>query len=185
MSETFTNKEEFLEYIYEQYSDDIYRLNFTYVKNREIAEDLVQEVFIKCYRNFEQFNGGSSLKTWVFRIAINQCKDYLKSAYAKYILLSSKISELALGKNKSPEDIIFGTYGNTDLTEKIMKLPVKYREVLFLHYFHHLKIREMAELLRVKDNTVKSRMKKAKELLKKIYCEEGGMAYGEGTKTTG
>ncbi|RIW30417.1 sigma-70 family RNA polymerase sigma factor [Bacillus salacetis] len=185
MREWFSTQEEFLEYLYEQFSDDIYRLNFTYVKNKEVAEDLVQEVFIKCYRNFNQFNGDSNLKTWVFRIAINQCKDYRKSAYAKYVLLSSKISELALGKNKSPEEIVFGSYENTDLTEKIMKLPEKYREVLFLHYFHHLKIREMAISLGLKDNTIKSRMKKAKELLKKIYSEEGGTAYGEGTKSTG
>jgi RNA polymerase sigma-70 factor, ECF subfamily len=161
MKEFFATHEEFLEYIYEHFSDDVYRLTYTYVKNREVAEDLVQEVFFKCYRNFDKFNGESSLKTWIFRIAINQCKDYLKSAYAKYVLLSNKIVELSLGRSRSAEEVVLETYGNTDLTEKIIKLPLKYREVLFLHYYHHLKIREIAIMLNIKENTVKSRMKRA------------------------
>ncbi|MGD6802685.1 sigma-70 family RNA polymerase sigma factor [Rossellomorea vietnamensis] len=184
MDESFANQEEFLDYIFEHFSDDVYRLNYTYVKNREVAEDLVQEVFLKCYRNFDKFNGDSSLKTWVIRIAINQCKDYIKSAYAKYVLLSNKIVELSLGESKSAEEIVLDSYGNTDLTENIMKLPLKYREIVFLHYYHNLKIREISLMLNIKENTVKSRMTRAKELLKKAYHEKGGITYGEETKTT-
>jgi RNA polymerase sigma-70 factor, ECF subfamily len=148
-------------------------LVFTYVKKKDIAEDLVQDIFIKCYKNIDRFKGNASVKTWIFSIAINQCKDYLKSAYYKYIYLSDKISSIAKGETKTPEEHILEEYGKHSLTIEILKLSLKYREVIFLYYFQELKIKEIADVLAVNENTIKSRLARAKKLLKKNFDERG------------
>jgi RNA polymerase sigma-70 factor, ECF subfamily len=165
-------------YIFKEYSDDVYRLIFTYVKKNEVAEDLVQEVFIKCYKNIDDFKGNSSVKTWIISIAINQCKDYLRSAYSRYIYLSDKISSFAKGSTKTPEDLVLENNEKNLLTKEILNLPIKYREVIYLYYFQELKIREIADVLGVNENTLKSRLSRAKELVKK-NIQEGSKEDGD------
>ncbi|OIU66434.1 sigma-70 family RNA polymerase sigma factor [Rossellomorea aquimaris] len=162
-----TPNDDLFAYIFKEYSDDVYRLIFTYVKKKEIAEDLVQEVFIKCYKNIDDFKGNSSVKTWIISIAINQCKDYLRSAYSRYVYLSDKISSLAKGNTKTPEDLVLENNEKDLLTKEILSLPIKFREVIYLYYFQELKIREIADVLGVNENTMKSRLSRAKELVKK------------------
>lgn len=72
-------KEKLLEEIMLEHGSDLVRLAFSYVKDKETAKDMVQNTFIKCYENLDGFRYESSLKTWLYRITINQCKDYLKS----------------------------------------------------------------------------------------------------------
>lgn len=69
-------REQIIDQLMNEYSDDILYLVYTYVKNRTTAEDLTQEIFLKCYEKLDQFNQQSTIKTWVFRIASNHCKDY-------------------------------------------------------------------------------------------------------------
>ncbi|EDL65908.1 RNA polymerase sigma C factor [Bacillus sp. SG-1] len=170
---SFSTDDAFFEYIFHHYSDDVLRLVFTYVKKKDIAEDLVQEIFIKCYKNMDKFQEKSSIKTWIFSITINQCKDYLKSAYYKYIYLSDKISAIAKGGTKTPEELFMEEYGKHRLTTEILNLSLKYREVISLYYFQELKIKEIANVLAINENTVKSRLARAKELLKKNFEERG------------
>lgn len=66
-------------YITENYGEQIKRLIFTYVKNYATTDDIFQEFLIKVYHNLELYSGKASLKTWLFRVAINKCKDYLRS----------------------------------------------------------------------------------------------------------
>ena len=72
-------REEIIDQLMQEYSDDILHLVYTYVKNRTTAEDLTQEIFLKCYEKLNQFNQQATLKTWVYRIASNNCKEYLRS----------------------------------------------------------------------------------------------------------
>ena len=67
------------------YGNDVLRTAYMYVKNIHTAEDIFQEVFIKADRNKESFRGESSVKTWLIRITVNACKDYLKSAYNRRV----------------------------------------------------------------------------------------------------
>lgn len=178
-------KDEFLESIVHLYGDEVYRICYTYVKRKDIAEDLTQDIFLKCYKYFHTFKGNSSVKTWIYRIAINHCKDYRKSAYHQYILLSEKISQYAKGKGKSPEAQVIEKDETERFTKIVMTLPVKYREVIFLYYFQDLKVKEISSLLNKNENTIKSRLKRAKELLKQhLKLEEGGLDYEGRTKRT-
>ena len=75
------NKEEVFDEIMTTYGQELLHLVFSYVKNEAIAEELTQDIFVKVYYSIHKYKGKSSFRTWIWRIAINHCKDYLKSWY--------------------------------------------------------------------------------------------------------
>ncbi|WP_063255095.1 sigma-70 family RNA polymerase sigma factor [Neobacillus niacini] len=165
-------REEIIDQLMQEYSDDILHLVYTYVKNRTTAEDLTQEIFLKCYEKLNQFNQQATLKTWVYRIASNHCKDYLRSWHYRKITLSDKILDYIPSKSKQVEEEIIANSEENILTNAVMNLPLKYREVVFLHYYEELSLTEISKITTVNINTIKTRLKRAKELLKDKMIEE-------------
>lgn len=165
-------REEIIDQLMQEYSDDILHLVYTYVKNRTTAEDLTQEIFLKCYEKLNQFNQQATLKTWVYRIASNHCKDYLRSWHYRKITLSDKILDYIPSKSKQVEEEIIANSEENILTNAVMNLPLKYREVVFLHYYEELSLAEISKITKVNINTIKTRLKRAKELLKDKMIEE-------------
>lgn len=161
-----------IDQLMQEYSDDILHLVYTYVKNRTTAEDLTQEIFIKCYEKLNQFNQQATLKTWVYRIASNHCKDYLRSWHYRKITLSDKILDYIPSKSKQVEEEIIANSEGNILINAVMNLPLKYREVVFLHYYEELSLAEISKITSVNINTIKTRLKRAKELLKDKMIEE-------------
>lgn len=165
-------REEIIDQLMQEYSDDILHLVYTYVKNRTTAEDLTQEIFLKCYEKLNQFNQQATLKTWVYRVASNHCKDYLRSWHYRKITLSDKILDYIPSKSKQVEEEIIANSEENILTNAVMNLPLKYREVVFLHYYEELSLAEISKITTVNINTIKTRLKRAKELLKDKMIEE-------------
>lgn len=165
-------REEIIDQLMQEYSDDILHLVYTYVKNRTTAEDLTQEIFLKCYEKLNQLNQQATLKTWVYRIANNHCKDYLRSWHYRKITLSDKILDYLPSKSKQVEEEIIANSEGNILTNAVMNLPLKYREVVFLHYYEELSLAEISKITKVNINTIKTRLKRAKELLKDKMIEE-------------
>jgi len=143
--------------------------------NEATAEDLAQDIFIKFYENLSGFRSESSLKTWFFRITINRCKDYLKSAHFRRMIPSIAHGQFSASMEKTPEEMTLSRDESSILTDRVLALPRKYREVVVLHYFEELKIKEIGELLSEKEGTIKTRLRKARKLLKAKY-----EAYGDG-----
>ncbi len=166
------HKEEIMEQIMIDYGRDILKLSYSYVRNRTIAEDLTQEVFLKCYEKIDTYHGDSKLKTWLYSIATNHCSDYLRSAHYRYSILTDKIAKITKGKNLSPEESMLIKDEQNHLANLVFHLPLKYREVIFLFYFEDLSINEISNLIGLNPNTVKSRLSRAKALLK-IRLERG------------
>lgn len=169
------NKDELLEKIMIEHGNDVLYLAFSYVKDRSTAEDLAQEVFMSVYTHLDGFHFEATIKTWLYRITVNRCKDYLKSWSYKTTVVTNVI-ELALGTSKEKETvkILIEKDEKARLAEIIFSLPLKYREVIYLFYFEEISLNEISGLLNVNINTLKSRMKKAKDLLKK-EMEKGGI----------
>ncbi|KKK36074.1 RNA polymerase factor sigma C [Mesobacillus campisalis] len=165
-------REEIIDQLMQEYSDDILHLVYTYVKNRATAEDLTQEIFIKCYERLHQFNQQAAIKTWVYRIASNHCKDYLRSWHYRKITLSDKILDYIPSKSKQVEEEIIANSEENILTNAVLNLPLKYREVVFLHYYEELSLAEISKITTVNINTIKTRLKRAKDLLKDKMIEE-------------
>ncbi|MDN4607135.1 sigma-70 family RNA polymerase sigma factor [Sporosarcina highlanderae] len=165
-------RDQIIDQLMREYSDDILHLVYTYVKNRTIAEDLAQEIFIKCYEKLNQFNRQSTIKTWLYRIASNHCKDYLRSWHYRKITLSNKVFDHIPSKSKQVEEEVIKHSEENNLTNAVMNLPLKYREVVFLHYYEELSLKEISKITSVNINTLKTRLKRAKELLKDKMIEE-------------
>lgn len=166
-----TEKEFLLEKMMIEYGDELVRLAFSYVKDTEIAKDMVQNTFIKCYKNVDTFRYDAQIKTWLYRIAINECKDYLKSWHFKMVQVKSFIHETAKSIYPSTEKTVIDKYNNEELKDTIFSLPKVYREVVYLYYYESLKTDEIAEVLDIPMNTVKTRLRRAKQRLESMIKE--------------
>jgi RNA polymerase sigma-70 factor, ECF subfamily len=175
---TNNNTEICIDWLMDKYGDDITRLAYSYVRNLSSAEDIAQNTFIKCYQHSSSFRGESSIKTWLYRIAINCCKDYLRSSYFKRISPTHLIQKFIKEPLPSTESVYFESDDSKALRECVFNLPSKYREVIILHYYDDLKIREIEEILELKGNTVKTRLRKARTILKeKLEKDRKGGIY--------
>lgn len=153
------------------YGTSILHLAYSFVRNRQTAEDLSQEIFIKAYQKLDTFQGNSSLKTWLYRIAINHCKDYVKSWHYRKVHTLPFLTSKLKGQQNGAETQYFTNLNHRELIDDIHRLPLKYREVIVLSYFHELTLSEMSTVIGVNINTLKSRMVKARKLLKLSISE--------------
>ena len=158
--------EEILEHLIDEYGQSIKRLAFTYVKSWPVAEDLTQETFITCYTKLGQFRGESSYKTWIYKIAINKCKDCLKSKWYRYGFQLESVIEKISGRTESLEEQIVIREEEQILSQQVLSLSKKYREVIILYYYEDLKIWEIEELTGIKQETIKTRLRRAKQQLR-------------------
>ncbi|AWE07656.1 RNA polymerase factor sigma C [Lysinibacillus sp. 2017] len=164
-------KDYVLEKLMIDYGNELVRLAFSYVKDAEIAKDMVQNTFIKCYKNLESFRFDAQIKTWLYRITINECKDYLKSWNYKMVQVKSFINETAKSIMPSTEKTVIDKYKNEEIKNTIFSLPKVYREVVYLYYYDSLTTEEIAKVLDVPVNTVKTRLRRAKQRLESMIKE--------------
>lgn len=138
--------------------DKIYRLAFSYSKNQQDAEDIVNESVRRALDGVENLRNKEFLGTWFFRIVVNTANTYLKSR-SKLIYLDEIMEDSLTAEDK---------YENTDLYEAVMKLDSKYRIIIVLKFYEDLTIERISEILDENISTVKTRLYKA---LKKLRLE--------------
>ena len=164
--------EEQLKQVMNLYGEYLIRLAFLYVKDWAVAEDIVQEVFIAYYRKSNQFEERSSLKTYLSKIAINKCHDHLRSWKNKRSYLTEAMGQL-VSRAQTPEEAFDQHSAQAVLMGNVLELPIKYREVVLLYYYQEFTTKEISRLLSCSENTVKTRLRRAKVLLKdKIDSQE-------------
>lgn len=155
-------EEQMFQQVMQEHSDYLLKLAYFYVKDWPAAEDIIQEVFLSFYRKFEQFEERSSLKTYLAKMTINRSKDYLKSwRYRKHMLTNTFLNPAKKGRNRVVEQD-----EKLEIADAVLQLPLKYREVIIYYYFEELSVLEVAQILSISDNTVKTRLRKARALLK-------------------
>ena len=156
-----------LESMMRTYGNDVLRTAYMYVKDIHTAEDIFQEVFIKADRNKESFRGESSVKTWLIRITVNACKDYLKSAYNRRVTPLQEFQENAL-MSENDFDGIERKETQQEVRNAVMSLPETHRDVVLCVYFQNMTVPEAAKALGLAEGTVKSRLSRAKDKLKQL-----------------
>lgn len=161
-------KEETLEILIDDYWINVKKLSFTYVKDWTLAEDITQEVFIKCFKNIEQFRGEASYKTWLYRITVNRCKDELQSKWFRTFSFFDGVKEKTTKSTISAEQSFLNKNEKQEFYELVLSLPMKYREVIILFYYEEMNLEEIHNLLGLNLNTVKTRLKRGKLLLKNM-----------------
>lgn len=165
------NKEETIEWLMNEYGKSVVRLAYTFVKKEQLAEDIAQEVFIKCYEKLDTFRNESSYKTWIYRITVNLCKGRLRSWSFRNIIPSEFFTNRKTNYH-TPETELMNLEKRKELSIKVLSLPIKYREVIILYYYEELTYSQISDLLDISMQTLKSRLHRARLLLKKMI--EGG-----------
>lgn len=172
--EDLFTKEETIEKLMTTYGQKVTRLAYTYVKDRGKAEDIAQEVFIKCITKLNQFRGDSALKTWIYRVTVNLCKDELKSWHSRNMTLTDNIGSVIKGKESSPESDTIQRFEQEQLGEAVLALPVKYREAIILYYYEDFSIAEIGRLTGIRQATVKTRLRRGRLLLEELLTGREG-----------
>lgn len=156
-----------LEALMREYGDDVLRMAFLYVKDMHTAEDMFQETFIKVNEKLASFEGRSGIKTWILSIAMNTCRDYLKSVYHRKVVPLYDFAEEQLSSEADFENIEKEEQAKT-VREAVQALPEHYREVVLCVYFRQMSVEQTAGELAISSGTVKSRLSRAREQLKKL-----------------
>ncbi len=146
------------------HGDQLYRTAYLYVRNREDALDVVQETSYKAFLSISQLKNEKFFLTWLTKILINCSYDVLKKS-KKELPLNSMIELPSATKREKREEIL-------DLLEAINRLNEKHKNAIILYYFHDLPISEVAKVMNLPENTVKTYLSRGKERLKKML---GGM----------
>lgn len=150
----------------DRYADMILRLCAVYLKNSADAEDILQNVFLKYTLYPKPFESREHEKAWLIRVAVNECKDLLKSFFRSRTVSLEELREYA------PE-ITGERYA---VMEALWSLPKQYRDVIYLHDYEGYTAPEIAGILHRNPNTVYSHLRRGRELLREIL---GGDDCGE------
>ena len=143
------------------YQVPLLRLCYVQLQDKALAEDAVQETFLKACNGLGTFRGESSAKTWLTRIAMNVCRDYQRGSWFKHTDRSITPDMLQIGEvQPDTEDM--------DLSLAVMKLPRKLREAVLLYYYQDMGTEEMAKALGITQSTVSYRLQKGREKLRKL-----------------
>ena len=141
--------------IIRKYFDTVYRLALSRTADRDRADEVVQDVFLKYIKTDKIFSGEEHIKAWLITVTINCTKSLFSSPWnKKYVPLT--------------EDIEFETKERQDVYFAVAKLPVKYRTVIHLFYYEDMSVKQISECLGTKEATVKSLLHRARALLKPL-----------------
>ena len=162
---TDDNRTEQLSRLVILYEKEMLKLCYVYLRDMTLAQDALQESFLKAYRRMDTFRGQCSERTWLTTIVINTCKDLRRSAWFRNRRTSVSPDSLPLSV-PPPDDLLL------DLMNAILALPVKNREVILLKYQQGLNNQEIAKLLHLSPMAVSKRMHQAYDRLKNLM-EEG------------
>lgn len=138
----------------ERYADRVLRLALACLGNLADAQDVCQDVFIKLYRHDPSFADAEHEKAWILRVTINACRDVLRSPWRKWF---SPVERLPDNR----------TEGGDEVVSFVLALPRKYRTVIHLYYYEGYQTAEISRLLNMKESSVRTRLRRARELLRK------------------
>ena len=139
-----------------KYIDMVYRIGLNYLKNPADAEDVCQNVFMALLSQKKPFEGEEHLRNWLVRVAVNECKKVLRSPWHRRESLKDHIPGIPF---EDPQ--------HSDLYYSVMALPRNYRMPLYLHYYEGYSTEEVGQLLGLPGATVRTRLRRARQLLQK------------------
>ena len=147
--------------IADRYLDDVYRTVLGCCKNKENAEDAVQNAFLKLLKTDDEFTDDEHIKRWLIRVAVNECKNMWKSFWHR-----NKTSFDDLGTEPSYRDDT-----HAELLGIIDSLPQNYKAVIHLYYYEGYSVREISEILAISESNVQIRLKRARDKMKNLIGE--------------
>ncbi len=139
-----------------RYGDAVARVCVLHLKNQADAEDIFQTVFLRYFQKAPEFSSDEHEKAWLLRVAINACRDLLKSPWRRRVTSAEVLAELPAPANEEAGDLL----------DAVLSLPKKYKDVLYLHYYEGYTAVQIAEILDKNVNTVYTLLSRGRQLLK-------------------
>ncbi len=153
-----------MEDLIEQFGTMVLRQAFLYLKDRQKAEDACQEVFLRMFRKQPFLPDDQSRKAYLLRVTINVCKDMLKSAWHRRTTALADGYE-APWTGQTPEASALESERKAQLWEAVLSLPLIYKDVILLFYYHDYSTAQIAKILKVPEVTVRTRLMRARQRL--------------------
>lgn len=144
----------------ETYRSMVYRIALNFFRNIQDAEDVTQEVMLKLYLRVEPFDSEKHVRNWLIQVTLNHCRSIWRSPWRQRVSLEDLAAAIPFF---SPED--------EELFQTVMELPEKHRTVLYLFYYEDMSVREIAEVLKLSETAVTSRLSRARKALKDEWTE--------------
>ncbi len=143
-----------------EYSDYLLRLCVLYLRDRNLAEDALQDTYIRAWEHRDSFEEGTNEKAWMVRIAVNVCKNMLRNPWNRRVEVENFEELVGISKNEYEQ-----VDKQIDVMNAVLKLKEKYRIVILLYYYEELSVKEVSKILDEKEPTVLTRLKRAREKL--------------------
>lgn len=144
------------------YQDNLFAAAFNICRNAQDAEDVIQDTFVQYYTTKKEFENEQHIRAWLLRVAINKAKNVTRTFWRR-----NKVSI-----EDYMETLIFDTPESENLFETVMQLPEKYRIVIHLYYYEDYTVREIADILKLSESNVKTRLSRGRAMLKTELKEE-------------
>lgn len=141
------------------YGNSILRMSYIMLKDYDLAEDVVQDTLIQVIKKYYTLKNKETEKSWIMKIAINQCKNQLRSQWFKKIIYYEDTNEIE-------REYIENNFSEDNTIKYIYELKTSYKEVILLYYYQELSIKEIASVLGKKESNIQQLLKRAREKLK-------------------
>lgn len=153
--------------LYDQYATDVLRVCYFYLSDREKAEDVCQDVFVRLMTTHPLLQPGRE-KSWLLKVALNRCRDLWRGAWLKRVILGGPTFELI----PAPDE-----FSRRDDQQAMMaainQIPATFKEVILLHYYQGMNIAEIAQMLELPEGTISSRLSRGRKKLESILLKGG------------
>lgn len=144
------------------YQDNLFAVAFNICRNAQDAEDVIQDTFVQYYTTEKDFENEQHIRAWLIRVAVNKAKNVTRTFWRR--------NKLSI--EDYMETLTFETPESENLFETVMRLPEKYRIVIHLYYYEDYAVSEIAEILKLSESNVKTRLSRGRAMLKKELKEE-------------
>ncbi|WCK54804.1 RNA polymerase sigma factor SigW [Aneurinibacillus sp. Ricciae_BoGa-3] len=167
------DREAFAELV-DLYKDRVYRIAYRMLGNKQEAEDVAQETFLKVYANIQSYDPNYKFSTWIYRIASNLCIDQIRKRKQTFSLDAEVTGSDGLDwhdrlpdANQGPEETVITDELQEEVQSAIMKLSPNYRAIMILRYIEDLSLQEISEAISLPISTIKTRIHRGREALRK------------------
>lgn len=153
--------------LYEKYATDVLRMCYFYLADRQKAEDVCQDVFVRLITTHPDLQEGKE-KAWLLKVAMNRCRDLWRGAWLKRVVLGSPVFEMI----PAPDE--FSRMADQqEMMAAINQLPAMFKEVILLHYYQGYGISEISEMMDLPEGTISSRLSRGRKKLESILMKGG------------
>lgn len=153
--------------LYESYATDVLRMCYFYLADRQKAEDVVQDVFVRLMTTNPVLQPGKE-KSWLLKVAMNRCRDLWRGAWLKRVVLGGPTFELIPAPDEFSQ-----VADRQEMMQAINRLPAMFKEVILLYYYQGYGINEIADMMDLPEGTISSRLSRARKKLEEVLTKGG------------